>query len=482
MPSTARPDRIPLVPATLGLLAFGTLAVGGVYPWGYWPFIGGGLLLGAAGFTVGQPAADRRAKPMMLAAAAVLLGIGAQLVPVPSGLIRALSSARDAFLTDFDVRYAAGLQAWRPLSVAPAATWLGLLFAAWLFVVFFGLARALGRGGVRTLAAGLIVLALVVALVGIVSRAFPSGRVYGVWEPTFAARPFGSFVNRNHFAGWMFMALSLSLGYLGAGISRAMMGVKPGWRNYALWWSSPQANRLILVAVACAIMALSLVLTLSRSGITCFVLSMLLTGWFVARRGMAGSRKVAIWLYLVGLIVTIVGWAGVDTIARRFGETDWSTVNERLGAWGDAASVIRDFGLVGAGWNSYGTTTLLYQTVDLERHHFAEAHNDYLQAMAEGGLLVVVPLAIFGGLVAGAVRRRFRDGDDDTYTRWLRGGAVTALVAMLLQETVEFSLQIPANALLFAVMAAIAVHAPAAGSGERRRASGSSSGSKANPV
>jgi hypothetical protein len=40
----------------------------------------------------------------------------------------------------------------------------------------------------------------------------------------------------------------------------------------------------------------------------------------------------------------------------------------------------------------------------------------------------------------------------------VRVGAVTGLAAIALQETVEFSLQMPGNAVLFAVLCGIALH------------------------
>jgi hypothetical protein len=58
---------------------------------------------------------------------------------------------------------------------------------------------------------------------------------------------------------------------------------------------------------------------------------------------------------------------------------------------------------------------------------------------------------------AALVRRRFREETSAT-TYWLRVGAVTGITAIALQETVEFSLQMPGNAALFAVVCAIAIH------------------------
>jgi O-antigen ligase len=99
---------------------------------------------------------------------------------------------------------------------------------------------------------------------------------------------------------------------------------------------------------------------------------------------------------------------------------------------------------------------LFYQQHELAKH-FSAAHNDYLQLAAEGGVLLTIPAALCAGAFILAVRRRFIE-DASVRTYWLRAGAVTGLTAIALQETVEFSLQMPGNAALFAVMCGIALH------------------------
>jgi hypothetical protein len=69
-------------------------------------------------------------------------------------------------------------------------------------------------------------------MIGIIQKALWSGKVYGFWEPiNKGVTAFGPFINRNHFAGWMLMALPLAVGYFAALVARGMVGVKPGWRN-----------------------------------------------------------------------------------------------------------------------------------------------------------------------------------------------------------------------------------------------------------
>jgi hypothetical protein len=71
--------------------------------------------------------------------------------------------------------------------------------------------------------------------------------------------------------------------------------------------------------------------------------------------------------------------------------------------------------------------------------------------------MVAVPALLLAGLFVREVRRRFREGRDDRTGYWIRLGAVTGLVAIAFQEIVEFSLQMPGNAALFTVLAAVAV-------------------------
>ena len=162
------------------------------------------------------------------------------------------------------------------------ATNVALIWVLSLAALFIGSARWFGLVGARGAVRSITVVGVLLALVGITQEPFYLGAVYGFWEPRFGTAPFGPFINENHFAGWMMMGLPLVVGYVSAGVSRALRGVRPDWRSRVLWLSSPQANTLLLVAVTAMIMGLALVLTFSRSGITCFALALVLSGWFIS--------------------------------------------------------------------------------------------------------------------------------------------------------------------------------------------------------
>jgi len=85
----------------------------------------------------------------------------------------------------------------------------------------------------------------------------------------------------------------------------------------------------------------------------------------------------------------------------------------------------------------------------------AQAHNDYVELAAEGGLLIVVPAVIATAVLARAMMQNLRAARPESRGYWIRAGASIGIAAVAIQEVVEFSLQIPVNALLFATLAAV---------------------------
>ena len=488
------------------LVAWGALAFGSVYDWARWPLLTGCALAGAWGLA-------RRVRherthvngPVLAGLVLVAAAVSVQLVPLDRHTLKAWSPATDAFLRQADVRYAmaaaadpgspfdsranralaqdkqdSGLRQRRagesrvpspeprpnvplsgsithPLSINPHKTWVGLTCLAGFGLLLLGLARGLDGRHLRVLAPGIVVLGVVMSMIGIVQKALWTGKVYGFWEPiNKGAVAFGPFINRNHFAGWMLLALPVAVGYFASQVARGMVGVQPGWRNRVVWFSTPDASRAVLSGFSILVMGFALALTLSRSGIACFLLAMLLSAFYVLRRQGGSARERLLGTYLVVVFVAAVAWAGIDTIGARFAQVDWALAG-RAGAWADAWRIHRMFPWFGTGLNTYGSATLLFQEFEKATAHYVEAHNDYLQLLVEGGWLVAVPAAVLIGLFAREVRRRFREARDDRTGYWLRVGAVTGIIAIAFQEMVEFSLQMPGNAVLFTVLCAIAI-------------------------
>ena len=446
-------------------LSWGLLAFGAVYPWAYTPLALAAAAVGALGFAIGRgrPWGEKNlALPLVLVAAVA----AAQLVPLPVALLSQVSPNTLRFLESFDLSWAVGARPTHPISIAPERTWLGLSLFVAFALLLLGSARAFARIGVLTFARALIVIGVGVALFAIVQAALNVGKlayevkIYGFWQPINRATPFGPFVNRNHFAGWMLLVLPLALAYFCGLIERGTKGVPATWRHRLLWMGSPEGGRVVLLALAIAVMGLSLLASQSRSGLGSLTLAVVIAaGWLAIRRG--GTKRLAlpfIGLALGGLL--LLAWAGAGVALSRF-STAGSELGTRVSAWHDALRVIGAFPLMGTGLNTYGSATLLYQTTSLSSH-FQEAHNEYLQIAAEGGTLLVAAVALCVWRLIATTRRRFAAADEPSLSRWVRVGAATGLMAIGLQSLMEFSLQMPGNAALFAVVAGLAVHAGAA--------------------
>ena len=443
----------------LAAVCWGALAFGASYPWAYWPLA---AVCGTAGI---MGLLDCRgvvgvSRSLALALGAVAVAMLLQMVPLPLSWLQSVSPRALPLLADTDFRYGAGLTRFHPVSIDPASTGSALALFVSFAVLLLGMTRVLAGDQTRRLVETLTIFGVILALIGIVQKPIYSGRLLGFWEPQTPGTPFGPFINRNHFAGWMLMALPLTLTLLIGGLEQSMRGVKAGWRYRILWLSSAEANRLILLAAAAVVMALSLVMTLSRSGITAMAVSLMLTGWIVARGLQSRSRRRAVATYLLVLAVTTFAWVGADVIFARFSESNWTEFNHRRGAWADALDVSAAFRLTGTGLNTYETAARFYQRHDLDQF-YGESHNDYLELMAEGGLLVGIPALTCLLLLVREIRRRMKD-DPPSTVWWLRRGAVTGLIAIAFQETVDFSLQMPGNAVMFVVLCAIALHRPRA--------------------
>jgi O-antigen ligase len=216
---------------------------------------------------------------------------------------------------------------------------------------------------------------------------------------------------------------------------------------------------MALSLFASLVMGVSLMMTKSRSGIACLAVALVLTGVMVLRKQKRASIRGALVVAMSILLLGVVSWAGVDTMLEKFRTPDRGLVGAaaRLSAWQDTLRIVRDSPLTGLGFDTYGTAMVVYQSSPRDMH-FQEAHNDYLQLAAEGGLLLVLPACAAIAFFIRDIRRRFREAPREGMTYWLRVGAVIGLVAIALQSIVEFSLQMPGNAALFALLAAVALH------------------------
>jgi O-antigen ligase len=443
------------VGAITAVLAWSVWSFGAVYDWAQIPLA---IVVGVFGALYLRLAAFRVAKVPAAAFGVLLLAIASQLVPLTRDLVNATTPSTAAMLSLLNVRFAHASHATHAISTAPAETVRGLAFVFGAAVWTMACAVVLSRPRrPAVLAWHLVVAGTAVGITGLAQEAFFNGKLLWFWEPTFHARnAFGPFVNRNHFAGWMLLALAISVGYL-FGQVRAARPQARGWRERFLWLDSGAATPIVLTGAAIVVMACSILWTMSRSGIAGAGVAMTIMIAAAIYRSKERAHGLVLAASLATVVLTVVAWRGADVLVDWYGNT--STLEWRFALWQDTLPALRDFWLTGSGLNTYGTVMLVYPRTDMSVFP-REAHNDYLQLAVEGGLLVGIPVLLLIGAVAREAIRRLRQPQDEM-TWWIRMGAVAGICGMAVQELTEFSLQIPGVALLFATCVAMAIHEPA---------------------
>lgn len=465
-----------LLAATVAAITWGALAFAAVYPWAYAP-----LAAACAGIGIAALWIERRGGPRIAVLAIAFTAIGAtiavQLLPLPQAALVRISPGADAFLRQYDLSYArpaAPLEAGgtpeapaplpaHPLSLDPGRTLLGLTLFTCFALFLLGLTRLISRVGARPLAVAITALGLLLTCLAMIQIALnPRGEshilVYGFWEPRYGGNAFGPFINRNHFAGWMLMAVPAALALFYATLEPSLTPSSGSERFAARWLAGSDAGRLGLFAFSGLVMGVALMMTGSRSGVASFAAGIALMAWTIVRRQPGRVARVLVATAFAALLLGALAWAGADvTLGKFFAYENVGTAGGRIATWHDTLRIIRDFPLTGTGLDAYGPAMVLYQTSARDLF-YQEAHNDYLQVAAEGGLLVGVPVLCAIAIFVRDVRRRFREAPKVGTTYWLRVGAVIGLVSIALQSVFEFSLQMPGNAALFALLGAVALH------------------------
>ena len=132
----------------------------------------------------------------------------------------------------------------------------------------------------------------------------------------------------------------------------------------------------------------------------------------------------------------------------------------RHAIWHDTLAMATDFRWTGVGAGAFQQGMLVYQQAP-RQFFFNHAHDEYLQLLAEGGILFAVPAALALVAAIAMLARHLRT--DRSAIFWVRAGAIAAIAAAAVQSVWETALRTPANGVLFAVVAAIALHDPQKG-------------------
>jgi len=339
------------------------------------------------------------------------------------------------------------------LSLDPHATFAGWFNSlAYVFIFILSLLLIHSRRRLRQLAYVVIYSGLFQAVYGSLMTLSGLGYGFFIQNPLAINVTTGTFINRNHFAGYLVMALSVGIGMMIASLdTESDYTAKQRLRYYLkLILSTKLRLRLYLV-----MMVIALVLTHSRMGNTSFFASLMIAGGLgliLSRHATRGT--IVLLISLIVIDVFIVGaWFGLEKVVQRIEETRLVTETR------DEVDIYvyqqwKDYQWTGSGLGSFYSIFPKYRKEDV-RGYYDHTHNDYLEFASETGVIgvallgFIVAMSIYTALVA-QYRRR------DPLMRGISFAAIMSICAMLIHSTVDFNLQIPANAATFMLILSMA--------------------------
>ncbi|MFC1488330.1 O-antigen ligase family protein [Thermodesulfobacteriota bacterium] len=320
--------------------------------------------------------------------------------------------------------------------------WSFILLLNYLTLFYLVIHTFRSRSRIRQLAYVIIGIAVFLSVFGMIKQS--GANPFPWWDytdinlnPDLAAAS-STYGNPNHYAGFLVMAIPLALGLLTIGIRGA---------SFFLMFS------LALILLS------ALILSGSRGGWGSAFVGMVVIGTIVLTSPPYRQTKYFYLLFAGMTILLLVALSSTSVVLdlRSFGSLEGDpSLLSRASVWKNTFKMITDYPLLGSGPGTFALIFTQYQPVGTGlpvRYYYA--HNDYLQFTAEVGLLLSV---IIGWIIFSFFKTGFRKLKN--HSRLINGitiGGLGAISAILVFSIVDFNLHIPANALLFTVIAAIVV-------------------------
>jgi len=329
-------------------------------------------------------------------------------------------------------------------------TWAELLRVTAYFLLFFLSTQAFReKADLRGVVWFLIVFGFGVGLFGIIQFFTFNGKLYWIRELAMGGSPFGPYVNRNHFAGFMELIIPLGLALL------VFRGAK---RELV-----PLAGLFTMVSVG------ALFLSASRGGITSFVVELILLA-FLAWMRHSGKLRLGTSALVLLAACAMISWLGMGEVVQRYSQIRPGEVSagRRVSILKGTWRIFLDHPWKGTG---LGTLVAVYPRYEslYDGKVVDHAHNDYVELLAEAGIPGALCGLGFLVLLIGGAFSRLR-AEQSSFSLAFHVGAFVACCGLLVHGFVDFNLHLPSNAFLFLLQACLAT-APILQSSEGHRSS-----------
>lgn len=373
-----------------------------------------------------------------------LLWLLIQLIPLPAALIQLIDARRwEAFS---GISQIMGIkESFLTITYVPYLTFKELLVHTTGFFIALVLYKHLDKRRLMFLLYFIIALALIESLYGIYQFVMKYPGV--LWERVhFAETARGTFINRNHYAGFLELTAFFAIAYM---LSMGRWEERLSLRNLL---SSEHIHRQAVLLFISATILTALLLSLSRGGIVSFIGGLVLFFTLMGlrlrlyRRREENGKYEYFLLFALSLAVVAMSWASIGYLQSRFARVG-EDAQSRVSVWIDTLKGIGEHPLLGTGGGTFKYAYYMYKDSNRENLVYEHAHNDYLEYAVEtgipGALLFFAPFFIFLFLgVRGLMRMSLRRHSLEFFVLL---ACISGIFSILIHSLFDFNLQIPAN-------------------------------------
>jgi O-antigen ligase len=384
-----------------------------------------------------------------------------QLIPLPASWWMELPGRETYGLALEQISGSGPLLGTRLPSLVPFETESGVLALLPPIAVFLA-ASALPAERLQIAVMVFLGIATAQAVLGLIQFGDGPGSLFYLGNPHMGGSATGTYVNRNHLAGLLEMALPVGLALLtatvghGGGRYPRHQSHRRTLRQRLAGLGSLRANQAAFYGAAAVAILLGLVFTRSRTGVLLAMLGILLCMLAFSRRlggnnvyGLVGTFTV------IGLSLAVV--IGLAPVLDRFALQD-PLSDSRWEIYAGTVQAVGAFFPLGSGAGTFQEVFPRFHPPALVVNNtINQAHNDYLEWLMEGGLPVAALIVMLLGIYCRQWFRVWARGVWSTF-RFIQVGAGVSLLLMFLHGLTDFNLHIPANAVFFAFLAAVFLH------------------------
>ena len=322
--------------------------------------------------------------------------------------------------------------------------WSSALLATYVAVFYLTIHSVSTRRQLGRILQTIVLMACFLSVFGLIKKA--GANPFPWWDYDIGLEPetamsSSTFGNPNHYAGYLAMALPVCLAMFLTGLNK---------------------SRTIITGLITLLISVAIVFALARGGWISSIFGVAFMGaaLFLSSKRNPISRKVLLivagGLFLIGVVFLFSTPAVEEAVTLKKAPED-ANLQQRILVWRHTVQMISDYPLLGSGPGTYATIFTQYQPPGIGGRYYM-AHNDYLHFVSETGLPVLV---IMGWLTIVVYRCGLKKlAHPSRLVRASTLGALSGISAILLYSVSDFNLHIPANAVLFSVLAAIAVAPP----------------------